>query len=86
MLGIQILGVFHNFIFIPLFFVDRLSRSVLSPEENHPSGFESREPFVGQRNEHQDRRLRLQQRVHSGKQARHILWKSTLCGARIISR
>lgn len=41
-------------------FSDRFSRSVLSPKKDHSSRPESREPPAGQRDEHQDCRLRVQ--------------------------
>lgn len=41
-----------------------------------------REPSAGCRRQHQDCRLRLQQRVHTGQQTGHVLWLATLCCAR----
>jgi hypothetical protein len=43
------------------FFSDCFCRSVLSPEEDNSSRSEGRKPFVGQRDEHQNRGLWLQQ-------------------------
>ena len=37
------------------------------------------EPSAGCRRQHQDRRLRLQQRVHTGQQAGHVLWLAAIC-------
>ena len=63
-------------------FADRFRRSVLPPEEDHPPRLEGREPAAGRRDEHQDRRLRIQQRVHSGQQTGHLLRESALRCAR----
>jgi hypothetical protein len=57
----------------PFLFSDCICGPVLPPEEDYPSRPEGREPASRQRNEHQDRGLWLQQRVHPGKQARHLL-------------
>ncbi len=37
-----------------------------------------RKPASRQRDEHKDSRFRIQQWVHAGKQARHVLWKSSV--------
>ena len=70
----------HPFTLIP----DRIGRAVLPPEADHPPRLESRKLVARRRDEHQDRRLRLQQRVRSRVQARHVLWKSTLCCSGVV--
>ena len=44
---------------------DRLRGTVLPPEKDHTQGSEGGESVAGQRDEHQDRGFRLQQRVHA---------------------
>ena len=60
---------------------DCVRRPVLPPEEDHPQGPEGREPPARQRDEHQDRRLRFQQRIRDREQVGHVLRVSTLCRA-----
>lgn len=57
---------------------DCVRRPVLPPEENHPQGPEGREPPARQRDEHQDCRLRFQQRIRDREQVGHVLRVSTL--------
>lgn len=51
----------------------------LPPPPLHQCMYDSGgEPSAGCRRQHQDRRLRLQQRVHAGQQAGHVLWLAAL--------
>jgi len=78
----------NNILYVKNFFFnlsDRVCRPVLPPETDYPSGPEGRELVVGRRDEHQDRRLRLQQRVRARKQTRYLLRKSALRSTRTFS-
>ena len=57
---------------------DRLCCPVLPSEEDHPQRPQGWEPAARQRDEHQDRRLRFQQRVCDREQVGHFLRVTTL--------